>query len=178
MISKFEVSQTLRNSLSVPELNPTQSLKKRVTALESAVDCQVEVDNVTYQNIVAVSEDSLRMSSRLEKFMQMNLEKINDEFIAFKKEVHHRFDLQNAENKRLIQHISTLKADNQQLQRDLVEILIYFTICQIHFFFQANAQAKIATLDREINDEGGTTQKDLISFDVSITPQSRPNTSG
>jgi hypothetical protein len=98
------------------------SLKQRVFCLEQAIEIQVRRDDVTYQNIIALSKDSERIEQTLSNSIDTKTLALDDLLKLFKQEVHHRFELQNAENKRLQQHITTLKAENHQLQSDLVNI--------------------------------------------------------
>jgi hypothetical protein len=99
------------------------TLKQRVFSLEQAIEIQVRRDDVTYQNIVALSKDSSRIEKTITDSLNEKSSSLEDALRIFKQEVHHRFDLQNAENKRLQQHITTLKAENHQLQSELVPSL-------------------------------------------------------
>jgi hypothetical protein len=128
----FEASQRLRTTLSTPELNSNLSMKQRMSLLESAIESHAIVDEVTYQNIVAVAQDTAQFKSTLEHNLETMVSKLTSELNSFKQEVHHRFELQTAENKRLIQHISTLKAENQQLQRDLVSSCYLYLLYTIY----------------------------------------------
>ena len=116
----FEASRSLRESLSTPELAVDGSLKQRVHSLEQAIKIQVRRDDVTYQNIIALSKDSERIEKGTRQMVMEKHIEVDEEVKQFKQEVHHRFELQTAENKRLQQHVTSLKAENHQLQRDLV----------------------------------------------------------
>ena len=118
--SHFEATIALRESLSTPALLPDGSLKKRVSALEQAMEMAMRRDDVTYQNIIALSKDGSIRQERLQVMMQEETSKLAEYMAAFQREVCHRFELQNAENKRLNQHIASLKQENRQLQTDLV----------------------------------------------------------
>lgn len=118
--SYFAASQSLRESLSAPQLMVEGTLKQRVVSLEQAIDIQVRRDDVTYQNILALSKDSERIERVVTQTFNEKTASLEEALKTFKQEVHHRFELQNAENKRLQQHITTLKAENHQLQSELV----------------------------------------------------------
>mmetsp|Transcript_18399 Transcript_18399/g.19156 ORF Transcript_18399/g.19156 Transcript_18399/m.19156 type:complete len:188 (+) Transcript_18399:62-625(+) len=120
--SYFSASQTLRESLSSPQLMQDGTLKQRVFSLEQAIDIQVRRDDVTYQNILALSKDSARIEQTLTQNLNDKTNTLEEALRVFKQEVHHRFELQNAENKRLQQHITTLKAENHQLQSELTKV--------------------------------------------------------
>lgn len=108
------------------------TLKQRVYSLEQAIDIQVRRDDVTYQNILALSKDSARIEQSLTQTINDKSSALEEALRIFKQEVHHRFELQNAENKRLQQHITTLKAENHQLQSELVQLS--FTLSLIYLF--------------------------------------------
>lgn len=108
------------------------TLKQRVYSLEQAIDIQVRRDDVTYQNILALSKDSARIEQSLTQTINDKSSALEEALRIFKQEVHHRFELQNAENKRLQQHITTLKAENHQLQSELVRLS--FTLSLIYLF--------------------------------------------
>jgi hypothetical protein len=96
------------------------TLKQRVFSLEQAIEIQVRRDDVTYQNIVALSKDSSRIEKTITESLNDKTSTLEEALRVFRQEVHHRFELQNAENKRLQQHITSLKAENHQLQSELV----------------------------------------------------------
>jgi hypothetical protein len=123
--SYFAASQSLRESLSAPQLVSDGTLKQRVSSLEQAIEIQVRRDDVTYQNILALSKDSERIEKTLTDSLNDKTSSLEEALRIFKQEVHHRFDLQNAENKRLQQHITALKSENHQLQNELVSLLFF-----------------------------------------------------
>lgn len=118
--NSIESSLLLRESVSLPQLSSDGSLKNRVASLEKALDAHTTLSHITSQNLQAFSHDASQIRSDVKLQIKEGSGKVGDELKAFKQEMYHRFDLQNAENKRLIQHITQLKADNHQLQRDLV----------------------------------------------------------
>ena len=110
------------------------TLKQRVFSIEQAIDIQVRRDDVTYQNILALSKDSARIEQTLTESINEKTNTLEEALRVFKQEVHHRFELQNAENKRLQQHITTLKAENHQLQNELVSQLILLSFLLVFVF--------------------------------------------
>jgi hypothetical protein len=133
--SYFAASQSLRESLSAPQLVTDGTLKQRVLSLEQAIEIQVRRDDVTYQNILALSKDSERIETTFTQSLNDKTSSLEEALRIFKQEVHHRFDLQNAENKRLQQHITTLKAENHQLQSELVSHTSPSSLLLISFCF-------------------------------------------
>ncbi|CAE7805297.1 unnamed protein product [Symbiodinium microadriaticum] len=87
------------------------------------MEMQVRRDDVTYQNIIALSKDGLDNQEKLKVSMKEETSQIREQMAAFQLEVRHRFELQSAENKRLSQHVTSLKQENRQLQTDLVMAL-------------------------------------------------------
>mmetsp|Transcript_8475 Transcript_8475/g.12638 ORF Transcript_8475/g.12638 Transcript_8475/m.12638 type:complete len:192 (+) Transcript_8475:107-682(+) len=136
----FEASRSLRESLSTPELAVDGSLKQRVHSLEQAIKIQVRRDDVTYQNIIALSKDSERIEKGTRQMVMEKHLEVDEEVKQFKQEVHHRFELQTAENKRLQQHVTSLKAENHQLQRDLAMVLERLKKLELEFGEDENVE--------------------------------------
>jgi hypothetical protein len=113
---------TLRESLSASTLCPDGSLKARVAALEQAMTMQSRRDDVTYQNIIALSKDGAETQEKTAALVTSEVGRMEELMAAFRQEVRHRFELQSAENKRLNQHVVALKAENRQLSSDLVSV--------------------------------------------------------
>ena len=114
----------MRSTLTDSEVNPLAPIKERVGLLE-AVENQKERDNVTFDNIQALSQDTIRIESNLTDSINTKTTSIEEDLKRFKLEVHHRFELQTAENKRLQASVATLKAENRALTKDLVSLLFY-----------------------------------------------------
>lgn len=115
----------MRSTLTDSEVNPLAPIKVRVGLLEEAVENQKERDNVTFDNIQALSQDTIRIESNLTDSINTKTTSIEEDLKRFKLEVHHRFELQTAENKRLQASVATLKAENRALTKDLVSLLFY-----------------------------------------------------
>lgn len=92
------------------------------------MEMQSRRDDVTYQNIIALSKDGNETHKQNTDLIKGEISRVDEEMAAFRQEVRHRFELQNAENKRLSQHVSTLKADNRQLQAELVSNTSRFNV--------------------------------------------------
>lgn len=119
----------MRDSLTDSVVNPEAPIKVRVGLLESAVENQKERDDITFHNIQALSNDTLRMETTLNDSINTKTSTLEEDFKRFKLEVHHRFELQGAENKRLQASVASLKAENHALSRDLVSELLYRYCC-------------------------------------------------
>jgi hypothetical protein len=79
-------------------------------------------DDVTYQNIIALSKDGAETQEKTAALVTSEVGRMEELMAAFRQEVRHRFELQSAENKRLNQHVVALKAENRQLSSDLVSV--------------------------------------------------------
>jgi hypothetical protein len=134
-VNYFSQSCILRESLATSVVEPDAPLKNRVTLLELAVENQMQRDDVTFDNIVALSKDSSRIDAALNISINTKTSDIAEDLKRFKEEVHHRFELQSAENKRLQASIASLKAENHLLTKDLVRsITVIITTLSACFF--------------------------------------------
>lgn len=112
----------MRSTLTQSTVDPSAPIKVRVSLLEQAVENQKERDDTTFENIEALSQDTIRIETNLTDSINTKTSTIEEDLKRFKLEVHHRFELQAAENKRLQASVATLKADNRALTKDLVRI--------------------------------------------------------
>mmetsp|Transcript_34537 Transcript_34537/g.35205 ORF Transcript_34537/g.35205 Transcript_34537/m.35205 type:complete len:189 (+) Transcript_34537:159-725(+) len=95
------------------------NLKERIRGLEVAMEQQSERNTITDQTLDAIGADTEKVEANLKSYVNEVSEKLEAQVRQMKVEVDHRFELQDAENKRLQQHVATLKAENNQLQRKL-----------------------------------------------------------
>jgi hypothetical protein len=140
------------------------TLKQRVFSLEQAIEIQVRRDDVTYQNIVALSKDSSRIEKTITESLNDKTSTLEEALRVFRQEVHHRFELQNAENKRLQQHITSLKAENHQLQSELVRsfslsLFLSLSVCPLSvsslLTHSSSSQAKVSQRLQRVETEFG-----------------------
>jgi F0F1-type ATP synthase delta subunit len=129
-ISFFSQSCVMRGALTQSLVNPEAPIKSRVCLLESAVENQQERDDVTFANIEALSRDTERIERALNEAVNAKTAALEEALQRFKMEVHHRFELQGAENKRLQASVAALKAENRSLNETLVRYLcIIILLC-------------------------------------------------
>ena len=95
-------------------------MKQRLQAVEKYVEYQVHRNEVLAEDVKLANDEIVSVEEKLAKQLQDSSSEITTLFKNFKQEVHHRFDLQTAENRRLQQHISNLKSENQSLQKQMV----------------------------------------------------------
>jgi hypothetical protein len=93
-----------------------------VGTAEATIEYQNDVNRVTKAMILSLDADLSHTERRILEMFEANNQRIAQEFAELKKDYDHRFDLQTAENLRTQQHISSLKAENNQLKRKLVSI--------------------------------------------------------
>ena len=110
----------MREGLTHSVVDPNAPIKIRVGLLEVAVENQKERDDVTFSNIQALAQDTERIDASLNNSINTKTSNIEEDLRRFKLEVHHRFELQAAENKRLQASVAALKAENHALTKDLV----------------------------------------------------------
>ena len=137
-VDYFSQSCVLRESLSTSVVDPAAPVKTRVGLLECAVENQKERDDVTFENITALSKDTKRIEASLDARINEKTNSIEEALKRFKMEVHHRFELQAAENKRLQASVAALKAENHALTKELVSnAKVFFSILHLLTFFLA-----------------------------------------
>lgn len=134
--SYFSQSRVLRNSLIPSVTDPDAPLKQRVALLENAVGNQQQRDDVTFDNILALSKDSERLEAALNALVNEKTQKLENDLKRFKQEIHHRFDLQSAENKRLQASVATLKAENNNLKKELKQANEKLVFCAREMGFE------------------------------------------
>lgn len=95
-------------------------MKQRILTVEKFVEYQVHRNEVLEEDVKLANDEIVLVEEKLTKRLQDTSSEVSALFKNFKQEVHHRFDLQTAENRRLQQHISNLKSENQNLQKQMV----------------------------------------------------------
>ena len=123
---KFINSPSRTLQLSPPSMNSSGNMKQRLQTVERFVDYQVHRNEGLVEDVKLVRDDLASLENRLTKQLQESDAEMSALFKSFKQEVHHRFDLQTAENRRLQQHISNLKSENQNMQKQMVLRYIFY----------------------------------------------------
>lgn len=118
-ISSFEQIKTLRSLAHSQSFVPEGNMKERVRTLENCVLQQHERNDQVSQTLEMMEADTVHMDNNLRSYISQTSHTLDSELKLMKQEIGHRFELQEAENKRLQQHVATLKAENHQLQRKL-----------------------------------------------------------
>lgn len=88
--------------------------------LENMAEYQNERNRHVDSTLQEMDDEATNLENVLKDLIREATENLDLEIRQMKQEVDHRFDLQDAENKRLQQHVATLKAENNQLTRKLV----------------------------------------------------------
>ncbi|GMI53366.1 hypothetical protein ScalyP_jg11491 [Parmales sp. scaly parma] len=102
------------------------SLKKQFAALESSLGSQsTDLTNINdrmdgFESIIGPAGSGL--SDVVTEILNPVQAKIMDMMGEMKEEMDHKFSLQGAENKRMSQHLSTSKRENQALKLRLVAL--------------------------------------------------------
>eukprot|EP01041_Mallomonas_annulata_P003734 gene3734-7417_t len=116
-------SRSLRSLTSTTsQLKPDGHLKDRIKGLENAIDQQIERNAMVDESLNAMGFETEKLEENLKLLVKETSDKLEAQIRQMKQEVDHRFELQDAENKRLQQHIASLKAENNQLQRKMVVV--------------------------------------------------------
>lgn len=115
----FILNRQTSASLLAPEVDRSIALKNRVGILEDTVLYQARRNELSQYMLDDLNNDLLSAEDRLRRAFAVEVERIAVEMADMKVQTDHRFDLQNAENLRSQQHISTLKYENNQLKRKL-----------------------------------------------------------
>jgi len=115
----FMLNRQSSASLLVPTVDRGVAVKSRVSTLEDMAAMQKD-RNALFQGMLDdLDVDLAKAEDRIMAALDASNQRIANEFVELRKHYDHRFDLQNAENLRTQQHISTLKFENNQLKRKL-----------------------------------------------------------
>jgi len=101
-------------------------MKKKIAELEgSLADQNSNIETIDHrfaslESIIGPSGAGL--SEVVEVILSPAVAKINEQIEAMKAEMNHKFGLQIAENKRMQQHLSTSKRENQAMKNRLVAL--------------------------------------------------------
>ena len=118
--SKFEQSLDKFSTITYPPLNANDTIKNRLGTMESISMTQAELNRASQESFLNLSGDLHATENNL-KDLLLQMQSAYDQKLAnLKKEYDHRFELQSSENKRLQNHVATLKSDSYQLERKLV----------------------------------------------------------
>lgn len=127
-------------STAMPEMDNLAPIKERISTMEESMATQTYMNDLTGQLFHNLDTDLSNKEMNLQRVILQLEDNFRKEMDAMKKDYDHRysclgshnilrdfikvvcirFDLQCAENQRLQQHISTLKAETNQIHRKLV----------------------------------------------------------
>lgn len=117
--SQFVRSVEAMENMDFPTVNAAHSVKARLSTIEEIVSTQGN-HNSQCQSSFHRLHGSLNETDDNIKQLLLNMQNDFDQkILTLKKEYDHRFDLQSSENKRLQNHVASLKADTNQLKRKL-----------------------------------------------------------
>lgn len=116
---KFDIEKESLDSLTMPAINPLNSMKNRLGCLEEIASTQM-MRNKIDSNIITTLDDDLRGSNQnLREMIQDMQNKFDNEIKELKKDYDYRFELQSIENKRMQEKFAVLKSDLNQTMRKL-----------------------------------------------------------
>ena len=115
----FFLNRQSSASLLVPTVDRGLAVKARVSTLEDMVTVQEDRSALVQGMLDDLDVDLGKAEDRIMAALEASNQRIVNEFAELRSYYDHRFDLQNAENLRTQQHISTLKFENNQLKRKL-----------------------------------------------------------
>lgn len=142
--NKFDASLSRLATVQFPEIIPGASVKSRIATLEASAETQNKFDNLTFQSFNNLSNNVHSLEDMMRELVKHTQHEIESKMNLLKKEYDHRyyqshfldlslttffrrFELQANENKRLQNHVSSLKADNSTLKKKLVRSLPFFS---------------------------------------------------
>lgn len=106
-----------------PPVAPEQSMKNRISALEQTAEVQSDFNKLSHRTFINLSAELQTTEETLKDMINQVQNNFDSKLAAMKKEYDHRFELQANENKRLQNHVATLKADSHMLKKKLVRII-------------------------------------------------------
>lgn len=143
-----------------PEISGEQSMKNRISTLERTAEVQGDFNKLSHRSFINLSGDLISTEEALKDLINQVQNTFDNKLNNMKKEYDHRFELQANENKRLQNHVATLKADSHMLKKKL----------------QATVD-RLKKLQMEFGDGDLDLEEDLSILSVSGTATlSRPNT--
>ena len=118
-VRKFDIEKESLDSLTMPEINPLNSMKNRIGLLEDIASTQIMRNKVS-SNIFNTIDDDARGNTLFLKQMMADMQnKFDNELRELKKDYDYRFELQSIENKRMQEKFAVLKSDLNQTMRKL-----------------------------------------------------------
>lgn len=123
---KFSFAFNKLSTLPFPILNNNTSVKNRINTLENFGETQMEFDRLSVQNLSCLANDLNTADESLRSIIGNVVESFDAKLSTLRKEYDHRFELQSNENKRLQNHVSSLKSDTALLKKKLVSILQFY----------------------------------------------------
>lgn len=119
-MSRFEQSLDKFSTLTYPPVNVNDTIKNRIGTVETISATQAELNRASQESFVNLSSDLHATENNLKDLLLQMQNSFDQKLATLKKEYDHRFELQSSENKRLQNHVATLKSDSNQLKRKLV----------------------------------------------------------
>lgn len=122
---------TTLNELSLidfPHPEENSSMKNRITTLESNNEKQINFNKLTLETFNNLNANVHNLEDHIRLLLGKLQESYDEKLNNLKKEFDHRFELQLNENKRLQNHIASLKSDNNLIKTKLVSFFIFIFI--------------------------------------------------
>lgn len=116
---QYDIERVSLESLTMPSINPLNSMKNRIGLLEDIASTQIMTNKVSSNIFNALDDDSRSNNLLLKQLIDNMQNKFDNEIKEMKKDYDYRFELQSIENKRLQEKFSVLKSDLNQTMRKL-----------------------------------------------------------
>lgn len=118
-INAFEKNTEDLAKVSFTALDPTCSVKERISRLESTASSQSDYNNLTFEALQSGNSNLQLTDINIRDLIDKTEKGIYNTIAELKAEYDHKFDLQSTENKRLQNTVASLKAEAIQTKRKL-----------------------------------------------------------
>jgi hypothetical protein len=118
--SAFDEHRNAMTLLNFPDMRPAEPFKDRLAILEETAQTQARMNQLTYETFGDSKKDLHATEENLKALLASISEQFSNELAALRREYEHRFELQNAENRRLQASFALLKAESTQSNKRLV----------------------------------------------------------
>ena len=131
--STFDEHRNQMTLLNFPDMKPNDAFKDRLAILEETAQTQSRMNQLTYETFGDSKKDLNSTEEHLKALLSALNEQLSNELGALRREYEHRFELQNAENRRLQSSFALLKAESTQTNKKLVLTIEKLRTMQLEF---------------------------------------------
>ncbi len=114
-------------------MKPNDAFKDRLSILEETAQTQSRMNQLTYEAFGDSKRDLNNTEENLKALLAALNEQFSSELAGLRREYEHRFELQNAENRRLQSSFALLKAESTQTNKKLVLTIEKLRAMQLEF---------------------------------------------